>query len=97
MRKVFTEILPYGILPAISEHISRASELGIFENQYCLGCLPRDIPKKLLDSNDFGLLSQILPLLTGQSFCQTLTTRMIESMLLGMARSLSLRYACICI
>jgi hypothetical protein len=100
MCKVFTEILLNGILPALSQHISRASELGLFENQYCLGCLPRDVPKKLLDVNDFGVLSQILPMLTGQSFFQTLTTRMVESVLFGMVRDLLMRYVhiiCVCI
>jgi hypothetical protein len=63
MCKLFTEILPHGILPALSQHISRASdsELGIFENQYCLGCLPQDIPETLLDLDGFKMLSQILP------------------------------------
>jgi len=97
MCKVFTQILPCGILPALSQHISRASELGIFENQYCLGCLPRDIPEALLAINGFGRLSQILPMLTGQIFFQTLTTSMVESMLLGMAQNLSMMYVCICI
>ena len=92
MCKLFTEIVPCGILPALSQHISRASELGIFENQYCFGCLPRDIPETLLDLAGFAVLSQILPMITGQSFFQTLTTKMVESMLLGMARGLSLRY-----
>jgi len=97
MYKVFTEILPCGILPALSQRISRASELGIFENQQCLGCLPRDIPEMLLDFIGFEVLSQILPMVTGQSFFQSLTTKIVESVLLGMARGLSLRYVCICI
>ena len=73
MHEVFTKILLGGILPAVSQHISRASELGIFENHYCLGCLPQDIPDMLLDSNfDFEVLSRILPMLTSQNFFQTL-------------------------
>ena len=96
MCKVFTEILPCGILPALSQHISRASGLGIFENQYCLGCLPWNVPKTLLSYlSHFEELSQILPMLTGQSLFQTFTTRVVESVLLGMA--LSMRYGCICI
>jgi len=97
MCKVFTEILPNGILPALNQHISRASELGLFENRYCLGCLPRDVPEKLLDVNDFEMLSQILPMLTSQSFFQTLTTRMVESVLLGMVRDLFTRYVHMCL
>ena len=91
-RKVFTQILPCGILPALSRNISRASKLGIVENQYCLGCLPRDVPEMLLDLSYFEVLSQILPMLTSQSFFQTLTTRMVECVLLGLARDLSMRY-----
>jgi len=97
MCKVFTRILPCGVLPVLSQHISRASELGIFENQCCLGCLPRDVPETLLDVNGFEVLSHILPMLIGQSFFQTLTTRMVESVLLGMARDSSMQYVCICI
>jgi hypothetical protein len=92
MCKIFTETVPCGILPALSQYISQASELGIFENQYCLGCLPRDVPETLLHFHYFGLLSQILPMLTGQSFFQTLTTRMVESVLLGMARNSYIGY-----
>jgi hypothetical protein len=97
MHKLFTKILPCGILPALSQRISRTSELGIFENQYCARCLLQDIPETLLDVNGFEVLSQILPMLTGQNFFQTLTTSMVESTLLGMARDLFMRYACICI
>ena len=99
MHEVFTKILLGGILPAVSQHISRASELGIFENHYCLGCLPQDIPDMLLDSNfDFEVLSRILPMLTSQNFFQTLCTRVVESVLLGMVWDLSiLGYVCICI
>ena len=92
MHKVFTKILLCGILPALSRHISRASELGIFENHYCLGCLSRDIPVLLLDLNDFEILSQTLPMLTGQSLFQNLSTRMVESVLLGMVWDLSMQY-----
>ena len=98
MCKLFTQILPCGILPALSQHISRASELGIFENQCCLGCLPQDIPERLLDDHGFEVLSLILPTLIGQSFFQTLITRTIESMLLGLACDLFMqqpRYVCI--
>ena len=74
MFKVFTRILPCGILPALSQHISRASELGIFENQYCLGCLSRDsIPETLLDLNGFEVLSLIFPMFPGQSFFEVLS------------------------
>jgi hypothetical protein len=97
MRKLFTQILPCGILPALNQYISQASELGIFENQYCLGCRLGDIPETLLAAIDFEQLSQILPMLTSQSFFQTLTTRVVESMLLRMARGLSMEYVCICI
>ena len=48
------------------------------------------MPERLLDYRDFGVLSQILPMLTDQNFFQTLTTRMIESALLGIIRELSL-------
>jgi len=97
MCKLFTEILPRGILPALSQHISLASELGIFENQYCLGCLPQDIPETLLRLHGFMMLSQILPMLIGQTFFQTLTTGIVESTLLGMVHDLFMRYVCICI
>jgi len=97
MRKVFTGILPCGILPALSQHISWVSKLGIFDNQYCLGCLPRDVPDGLCNSQGFEELSEILAMCTGQNFFQTLTTRVVESMLLGMARDLSMQYVCICI
>ena len=46
----------------------------------------------LLDLSYFEVLSQILPMLTSQSFFQTLTTRMVECVLLGLARDLSMRY-----
>jgi hypothetical protein len=97
MCKVLTEILPCGILPALDQYISRASELGIFENQYCLGCLPQDVPETLLDNGGFEVVSEILPMLTGQNFCQALSTRVVESRLLEIARELSMLYVCICI
>ena len=89
MCKVSTQILPCGILPALSQHMSRASELRIFENQHCLRCLPLNSLEMLLELDDFGLLSRILPMLTGQTFFQTLATRMVESVLLGMTQDLS--------
>ena len=91
MCKVFTGILPCAILPALSQHISwasKVSERGIFGNQYCLGCLQRDIPETLFGTDDFEVLSQILPMLTGQNFFQALSTNMVESMLLGLAQDL---------
>ena len=87
MRKLFTEILPHGILPALSQHISQVSELGIFENQNCLRCLPHDdLPETLLDLDDFEVLSQILPMFTG------LSTILIESVLLERVCNLSMWY-----
>jgi len=97
MCKVFTEILPCGVLPALSQHISRASELGIFENQICLGCFFESLDPGTEWFGNFESLFQILPMLTGQNFFQTLTTRMVESALLRVARNLSRRYVCICI
>jgi len=85
MSKAFTEILPCGILPALSQHISRASEMGNFESQYCLGCPPRDIPE-MFNSQDFHELSEILTMCTGQKFFPTLSTRIVESTLLAMPR-----------
>jgi len=98
MCKLFTEILPCGILPALSQHISQVSELGIFENQYCLGCLPRDVPATgmLLGLGDFLVQSQILPMFTSQSFFQAFSTSMVESTLLGIMVCLIMRYVCIC-
>jgi hypothetical protein len=86
MHKVFTGILPCGILPALSQHISRASELGIFENQSCLRCLRYDVFESLLDLDDFEMLSQILPMFTG------LSTILVESVLLGRVREPFWRY-----
>jgi hypothetical protein len=51
----------------------------------------------MLDINGLQMLSQILPMFTGQTFFQTLTTRMVESMLLGIVRDLFMQYVCICI
>ena len=82
MDKIFTEILPRGILPALSQHISWASKLGIFENQDCFGCLRYSVPKRLLDLKDFEVLSQILPMFTG------LSTILVESVLLGRVHQL---------
>ena len=100
MCKVFTEILPCGVLPALSQHISRFSdELGIFENQMCLGCFFESLPAGTEWFKNFELLFQILPILRGQNFFQTLTTRMVESALLRVAWNLSSdsEYVCICI
>ena len=99
MCKAFTQILARGILPALSQHISQANELGIFENQGCLGCLPHwpKMPKEFLDILGFDMLSQILPMLIDQTFFQILTTGMVESMLLGIVWNLLLGYVCVCI
>ena len=83
--KVFTEIIPHGILPALSRQISWASKkLGIFESRSCLQCLWEwhDVPE--LDLYNFGLLSrQTVRMCTDQNFFQILCTRMVESTLLG--------------
>jgi len=92
MRKVFTEILPCGVLPVLSQHISHASALATVEIQYCLGCLRQDGPDQLMNLDSFGVLSPILPMLTGEKFFKTLTTRMIESVLLGMVHKLFMLY-----
>ena len=94
MCEVFTEILPCGVLPALSQHISRVNELGIFENQICLGCFFESHPGTEWTRN-FELLFQILPILRGQNFFQVLSTRMVESALLRVARDLSEEYVCI--
>ena len=67
MQKVLTTILPCGILPAVGQQISRASELGIFENQDCLRCWRDDFPTSLL----FGDFPPILPMCTGQILLRT--------------------------
>ena len=86
MCRVFTEILLYGILPVLSQHISRASELGLFETQNCLRCL-QDAPEMLAllntPSSSFEALFGILPMCTGQNFFETFCTSVIESILLG--------------
>jgi len=65
MCKVFTEILPYGVLPALTQHISWASEPGIFENQICLGCFFEPHHPGTGWFKSFELLFQILPMLMG--------------------------------
>ena len=92
MCKVFTKILPCGVPPALSQHISRVSELGIFENQCVSSASSSHIPEL---SGSENLLFQILPMLSGQNFFQTLTTRVVESALLRVARNLSREYVCI--
>ena len=92
MHKIFTRILS-----VLRRYISGAWELGIFESQLCLGCLPQKAPG-MFDLNDFGTLCQSLRMLTGQWFFQILTTGLVESMLLDMVWDLSTtRYVCICI
>jgi hypothetical protein len=86
MNKVFTEVLPRGILPVLSQHISRTSELGIFENHNCLRCLRSNLPRSPLGFDDFRVLSQILPMFAG------LSTILVESVLLGGVCELSMRY-----
>ena len=86
MQKIFIAILPHGILPMLDQHISRASELGFFENQNCFRCL-QDVPnlKMLVVLNtSFEELLQILPMCTSQNFFQSFCTRVLESVLLGM-------------
>jgi hypothetical protein len=85
MYKVFTEILPRGILPALSQQISRASKkLGIFESKSCLRCLQdHDVPEKL-DLDDLEVLCRIVRMCTDSNFFQILCTRLVEFMLLGL-------------
>jgi len=83
MQKVFTQIL-HGILSTLRQHVLRTSEFGLFENQYCFGCQQVFPWHKLLDIHCFDILSEILPICTGQNFLQTLCTGIIESTLLGM-------------
>ena len=93
MRNILELILPGGILAALSQDISPASKLGILKNGNCLRYLSPDLSEIfLLEPESFEALSQILPVLTGQYFFHTLTTRMVESMLLGMARELFTLY-----
>jgi len=91
MCKVFTEILRSGILPALGQHISRTSKLGIFENPNCLRC-QQEIPEGLLSDYDFETLIGILPMCATQNSFQTFCTRVIESTLLEMVRTLSMEY-----
>ena len=87
MYKVFTEIHPRGIVPGLSQQISRASE--IFESKSCLRCLQDHVPEGPLNLYDFGLLSRrIVPMCIDQNFFQILCTRMVESTLLGMVKSI---------
>jgi len=89
MHNTFTRIFSCGILPALDQQILWARELGIFENQNCLGCHLPDLPENLLDINhDFGVLSEILSMCTGQIFFQALCTKIIESTLLGVLQNL---------
>jgi hypothetical protein len=90
MYKVFTKILPRGILPALGQQISRASKkLGIFESKNCLRCLQdHDVPERLLDRHGLGVLCRIVRMCTDQNFFQILCTRMVESMLLGLVESI---------
>ena len=85
MQKVFTQTL-HGMLLALRQHVLHASELGLFENQYCFGCQQhvQDFPLELFDIRCYDILSEILPVCIGQNFFQTLCTGLIESTLLGM-------------
>ena len=73
MYKVLTEIISCGILPALSQHILRASELDIIENPNLMW--QPAFFERLMDHDQFELLSWILPMCTGQNFFQTLCTR----------------------
>ena len=89
MHKTFTRILSCSVLPVLDQQILQARELGIFDNQNCLGCHLPNLPENLLDINhDFGILSGILSMCTGQNFFQALCTRTIESTLLGVLQNL---------
>jgi len=88
MCKVFIEILPCGILPALNQHVSRISKLGIFENPNCLRC-QQEIPEGLMDSH--AVLIGILPMCTTENFFQILCTRVIESDLSQMVRTRSMQ------
>jgi hypothetical protein len=91
MCKVFTEILDYVILPALSQHISRISKLGIFENPNCLRC-QQEIPEGPVDHSYDEALIGILPMCTAENFFQTFCTRVIECNLSWMIRALSMQY-----
>jgi len=81
MLKIFTGILSCGILPALGQYVSQASELGTPQNQNCLQCWWDHLPKTF-NHYGWGMLLQILPMCTDQSFFQTFCTRMVESVLL---------------
>jgi len=85
MQKVLTQTL-HGMLLALRQHVLRASELSLFENQYCFGCQQhvQDFPFELFEIRCYDILSDILPICAGQDFFQTLCTGLIESTLLGM-------------
>ena len=95
MHKVFNEILLRGVLPALGQQIPCVSDLGIFESQNCLRC-PQDVLESLSHNLGTGftieVLSEILPMCAGQNFFQTLCTRIIESILLGMVWKFPMRY-----
>ena len=91
MYRVFTQILPCGILPALSQHISYTSKLGIFENPNCLRCLKGD-PELLLSPYNYRALITILSMCTAQDFFQTFCTRAIEYTLLAMVGNMSIEY-----
>jgi hypothetical protein len=86
MQKVLAKILPHGILLALGHHVLRAGELGFFENEYCFRCQQhvQNFPETLFDIQCYDILSEILPICTGQSFFETLCTRIVECTLLGM-------------
>ena len=86
MEKAFTEIVSRGILLALRQHVFRARELGLLENQYCFGCQQhvQKFPLTLFDIRSYDILSEILPMCTGQKYFQLLCTRVIECTLLGM-------------
>jgi hypothetical protein len=87
MCKVFTGILPRGILPALSQHISRISKLGIFENPNSLRS-QQEIPEGLVDCRyDYEALFGILAMCTTENFFQTLCTQVLESSLFWMVRN----------
>ena len=86
MQKVLTEIVSHGVLSAFRQHVFRASELGLFENQYCFGCQQhvQHFPQQLLTIRCYDTLFDILPICTSQNFFRTLCTRITECRLLGM-------------
>ena len=93
MKKVLTAILPCTILPALDQQISRAAELGIFENQHCLLRRQDNFPRSMPVFENFSSLPGFLSMCTGQSFFQALCTIIVESFLLGTVQHmLSQRY-----